>query len=120
LSTNDYLSIGGDKYGEFHDFCLYWLFDVWRGGTANPMLVPLDATHYARLIEGYLCVNEHGAAYALLPDADWLKSTDSHSIDNAMRKLLRKTALAATSGIYRRTNSCRIRASREAAGHIPF
>jgi hypothetical protein len=52
------------------------------------MLVPLDATHYARLIEGYLCVNEHGAAHALLSHADWLKSTDSRSIDNATRRLL--------------------------------
>jgi hypothetical protein len=111
----------GDKYGEFHDFCLYWLFDVcWAGRTANLMLVPLDATHYARVIEGYLCVNEHGAAYALLPDADWPKSTDSHSIDNAMRRLLRNGAPAATSGSDRRTNSCQIKPSREAAGRILF
>src|ERR1700722_20540186 len=59
---------------------------------ANLMLVPLDATHYARLIEGYLCVNEHRAAHARLPHADWLKSTDSHSIDSATRKLPRRCA----------------------------
>jgi hypothetical protein len=61
---------------------------------ATLMRVPLDATHYARLIEGYLCVNEHGAAHARLPHADWLKSTDSHSIDNATRQLPRNGAPA--------------------------
>jgi hypothetical protein len=58
------------------------------------MLVPLDGTHYPRLIGRYLCVNEHGAAHVGLAHAEWLKSIDSHPIDNATRTLLRNGALA--------------------------
>jgi hypothetical protein len=68
------------------------------------MLVALDATHYAHLIEGYLCVNEHEAAHAPGPHADgsrkppihvqWIKGTGKPPRSAASARYIRRLSVA--------------------------